>query len=368
LDTCIASVDVEALKNRFPNLEVLDVTNKCGIKSFSDEYKNATWPSLTHLNLSGNAITKIQADDLTGFVSLKNVNVSYNLLESFALGASSGLNKLEILDLSNNRLTSISLDSKISLKNINLTFNQLESLSLGAFSGLKNLEILNLSDNRLTTITPDSNMSCCPGVFMLGLNNNNLRDVSNLKTFSNLQKLHITNNSQLLVKTLPLHQFPNLAVLRMNNASLDNSIEQLSKFEEAKNLRGLSLSRNSKNVLDLKNFPLMKHLKYINLLELTIVGHQYLQSKFPALRAIKISTKDWDCELWDDMILYLAETNITWFEKSVRPESCPTVYHLGSWIWYILPCIWSTMILVAVSLAWGIHKFMLTTPTTEKLK
>jgi Leucine rich repeat len=252
---------------------------------------------------------------------------------------------------------------QISLKNINLTFNQLESLSLGAFSGLKNLEILDLSDNRLTTITPDSNMSCCPGVFVLGLNNNNLRDVSNLKTFSNLQELHITNNSQLLVKTLPLQQFPNLAVLRMNNAGLTNSIEELTIFGQAKNLRHLSMARHSKNVLDLENFPLLKHLKYINLLESTIVGHRYLQSKFPALKSIKISTKDWDCELWDEMILYLAESNITWLEKSVRPESCPTVYHLGSWIWYTLPFIWSIMILIAVGLAWEFHKFMLTTPT-----
>jgi len=99
-----------------------------------------------------------------GLINLQSLTVQNNKLSILGTNAfnidvyANNPNNLQIIDLSGNQLTSLSINVFSNLKNLqtlNLRDNRLESLNLVMFSGLPNLFNVNLGGNPIS-ITPNN--------------------------------------------------------------------------------------------------------------------------------------------------------------------------------------------------------------------
>ena len=97
--------------NTFTNLKKLVITNSkvtklnCDNKNniYESDKSNLKLDTLTHLDLSGNAIRSIQVSDFEFLPNMQNINLSRNLIEHLE-DVFSHLTQLETLDLSSNHL------------------------------------------------------------------------------------------------------------------------------------------------------------------------------------------------------------------------------------------------------------------------
>ncbi|XP_060092486.1 trophoblast glycoprotein [Heteronotia binoei] len=161
---------------------------------------------LSYLSLSGNGLEWVGEDALAGLPSLKQVDLSYNLLSSFSTAAfGNGSSSIEELDLSN----SLSNTSNVTL----IT----ELLQPRAFPNLKHLD---LSDNHLLHLPADM-FSSLPSLQHLNLHNNSLVGLYNVD-FSNLHQLQSLNLSDNAFKCLrnntvfQLRRLPRLSSLDLS--------------------------------------------------------------------------------------------------------------------------------------------------------
>ena len=139
------------------------------------EYPIAT---TTYLDLSYNKLTKIRVDKKQSFLS--SPMVMNRKSETFSIHAAPEsiimLTNLEILDLSNNNLTSLSesIGSLSNLKTLYLSYNNLTSLP-NQIGSLSNLQLLFLVNNNLTSL-PESIRSLY-NLQVLFLHDNNLTSI-----------------------------------------------------------------------------------------------------------------------------------------------------------------------------------------------
>ncbi|KAL3598210.1 hypothetical protein D5086_006128, partial [Populus alba] len=146
---------LKVLSSRLKKLENLHLS--------VNQYNDSIFPSLTgfsslkSLDLSTNELTgsgfQLQPMRLG---KLENLDLSDNQLNSSILSILSGLSSLKSLDLSRNKLigsiNSLQLQPMRlgKLENLDLSFNQLNSSILSILSGLSSLKSLDLSYNKLT--------------------------------------------------------------------------------------------------------------------------------------------------------------------------------------------------------------------------
>ncbi|XP_054276839.1 leucine-rich repeat-containing protein 1 [Macrosteles quadrilineatus] len=168
--------------------------------------------ALEFLKLSYNQLTSLNSS-LLPLRSLRLLNLTHNYLEEFSLQDIRGLRHLTIVDISHNKISRLGgrMENLVELETrvieLRLDHNRLEDLG-GALMGLNSLQRLNLSHNRLTHISPDD---------LIGLDNLKILDVSfNLlttleetsKTFlPSLEELIATNN-QLIALERDFHGLP----------------------------------------------------------------------------------------------------------------------------------------------------------------
>jgi hypothetical protein len=153
---------------------------------------------------------------------------------------------LEVLDLSNNKISTISNLDKLSglkkLRILNLSFNQIESVNLdvGSFSEIDNLEfsfleVLDLSNNKISTI---SNLDRLSGLKSLNLSFNIIESVKGVGSLPNLEILWLTGNTISYLKEF--NRFSNLKRLYLEGNSVTNldgldKLEKLEKIDLRKN-------------------------------------------------------------------------------------------------------------------------------------
>ena len=171
----ITHLDLAFLKH-YPVLRVLTVRNG-GVRALSRKVERDFLPlfTLTHMDLSQNAIHVIHPYVLSGFPNLKTLNLSCNVLHTISQNALT-LPQLETLDLSQNQLGVIHphfFSSSPKLSEIDLSGNGISRLNDGNFGTLTNLALLDLSRNSFMII--EDNVFVGMNVSHLDLGQNVLR-------------------------------------------------------------------------------------------------------------------------------------------------------------------------------------------------
>ncbi len=161
--------------------------------------------NLELLNLSNNQINAISLNTFVEFYNLKELDMSLNKNIKLEANSFRGLTKLEMLNLSGQSLYDwgdiknscvCKLDEKAlhglsNLKTLNLSVNELTELNVNTFQGLTNLEHLNLNQTSLTQIK-ENTFQCLNKLQTLNLGYNYMSQV-NEKMFKGLRNLKILN-------------------------------------------------------------------------------------------------------------------------------------------------------------------------------
>ena len=111
--------------------------------------------AITTLNLSGQGMTALRADDFAGLTQLQELRLSGNALTTLPTGVFSGLTTLQSLFLDHTLLTTLPayvFSDLTALELLYLSNNDLTTLPTTVFRNLTRLQSLYLSNNTLTTL------------------------------------------------------------------------------------------------------------------------------------------------------------------------------------------------------------------------
>lgn len=151
-----------AFADENPNMKVITMYD-CDIVHFYDTYKfpkltsvdlhnnslmdisvpEANYPSLTTLNVSGNAITEL---DVSGLTKLEDLAVANNQLTEINVAANRELTSLSI---ANNNISKLNLSNNTKLLSLNVSNTKLTKLDVSKMAGLRTLNCDSLRINRL---------------------------------------------------------------------------------------------------------------------------------------------------------------------------------------------------------------------------
>ncbi|KAK2143955.1 hypothetical protein LSH36_797g01015 [Paralvinella palmiformis] len=179
--------------------------------------------SLTHLDLSNNEITEINAPFV--YSNLRYLDLSGNKIILIREGILQDLRALEVLTLKDNRLSTIDreiFDGMKELRKLDLSFNQLTSLDELAFAGLPLLEDLNLAGNLLSNISAMT-FQGLKSLQYLDLEDNRIMSVNERGLFNDLRLLKVLSLGYNHLGSLNADVFSKLVMLRDLNLE-DNKI------------------------------------------------------------------------------------------------------------------------------------------------
>ena len=213
-----ADGDIRSLKDLelFPSLNSLYLNEELLIEDYSSL---ARLPTLTHLSITGCALTDTALAQIGACSQLTELNISNNQITS--LDPISELAYLQYLDASNNEISSVAAINHPALVSLILSNNYLSDLS--GVETLQALTNLDISDNLITDLTPLTKMQ---NLEQLWMRNNT---PTNIKKLSVLKKLIALDISGCQLASLSVvNDFPALTCLCANY----NQIASLSTFKK----------------------------------------------------------------------------------------------------------------------------------------
>ncbi|XP_051257718.1 transforming growth factor beta activator LRRC32 isoform X2 [Dicentrarchus labrax] len=255
-------ISLDLSENKMHYFPLLPINNKL-------EYLDVSRNQLQSINVTGNPENRTNVY----FYELRYLDMSYNQLKSIPESFFYCMGFLEVLNVSNNCISSFSITNPRLLqtvKIINLSYNSLQTLTFGE-NTLQALEELFLQGNDLTTL--DYQMfQRLPNIRHLHLQQNNLEictsdqnhqnppDCVSFSSITNLQFLILSENN---LRTLPANVFANtpLKLLDLSqNPGLDMDKDSLSGLEHS--LVHLLLRENNISSLntDLLSLKSLRHI------------------------------------------------------------------------------------------------------------
>lgn len=244
--------DEEFKGNMFGGLETLDLHGNClltmpqGIRRLAN---------LTVMNLSKNRLDNKSLAVVAQVQSLRELRMTENALEGLLNPSISGLQRLEVLDLSNNGISALpdSLGDLSNLQTLLLHSNRITSLPSTLFSSAA-LAVIDVSKNRLTG-TLASNGISLPLLKSLDVSHNALMSVlDGIASMTSLESLNVAENR---LESLPdLSASANLITLTVTGNRVAAIHESLVALQQLKNV---DLSRNDLKNID-ERFGLLKNL------------------------------------------------------------------------------------------------------------
>ena len=247
----------------------------------------------------------------------KNLYVFQNGIETLKQDDFTTLGHLEMLDMSQNKLSELPdrvFGPLASLRNLDLSANQITHISQESFAGLDLLERLYLYSNLIQTIHPQA-FDDLEHLLELKLQGNQLTSLPALKMPS-LLLLDLRFNSLPALGPVDL-QTPNLECLKLaglgltkldedllgglsNLHELDISSNHLSTFppvlREAAGLIRLSLAWNPMGPLRLEDFEQLGELQELDISSLSLQGFpDGFQHLFPNLRRLTVAENPFNC-------------------------------------------------------------------------
>lgn len=265
-------------------------------------------PKTISLYLFDNGIEGLKAEDFDGLENLEMLDLSQNKLTELADRVFEPLTSLRNLDLSSNQITHISEEcfhGMVLLERLYLYSNLIETIHPAAFNGLDHLLELKLQGNELTTL-PTLSM---PRLLLLDLRFNVLPTlgVADLQA-PNLESLKLggvglTNLDKELIGSLKnLHE-------------LDISGNQLESFplalKETQGLIHLSLARNPMGPLKVQDLQNLGELQELDISSLSLQGlPEEFSQLLPHLRKLTIAENPFNCLC-----------TLAWFPRWLRAQS-----------------------------------------------
>lgn len=249
---------------------------------------------LTYINLSFNRLTLIPQRLFMADVhrNLLEVDFSYNAIEKISSQTFSGLELVQLINLSSNKIKCMEKSSFHNLPYltyIDLTYNQLRNLSENVFEFLPNLLSIDLMFNNLftfslkcfkhvsNTTSPmsinisnnainhfDGELNTYLYIYALDASNNQLSDPQAFRNIGySLRILYLNGNN---LSVLGNHAFGDLPLLEILNLA-HNNITALRRrsFQGLTNLQELDLSSNRIESLQVEQFSNLKRLRYLKL-------------------------------------------------------------------------------------------------------
>ncbi|GMR36734.1 hypothetical protein PMAYCL1PPCAC_06929 [Pristionchus mayeri] len=212
------------------------------------------------LRLDGNKLSKLDVAPLTALKdSLEELSLSYNHLSSLPSLLLQSMTSLKVLDLSKNRIDSVSASWRIgNLEKLYLAANRLSSLSSPPFfAHSPSLSLLDLSSNLIHSLSPSA-FSTLLSIDTLFLQHNQLKMIPReaLIAQTSLHTLILDSN---LIETLPTQStapWPRLSRLFLSSNRI-SSIDDRS-FSSSFSLRYLDLSKNRIPTIKSHTFELLR--------------------------------------------------------------------------------------------------------------
>lgn len=265
-------------------------------------------PSTKSLYLFANGIEGLSTDDFDGLENLEMLDLSQNKLTQLPDRVFEPLTSLRNLDLSSNQITHISdacFQGMVLLERLYLYSNHITSIHPSAFNGLDHLLELKLQGNMLTSL-PTLAM---PQLLLLDLRFNVLPTLgpSDLQT-PNLESLKLggvglTSLNKELIGTLK-----NLHELDISGNKLESFPPAL---KETQGLVYLSLAGNPMGPLKVQDLQNLSELQELDISSLSLQGlPEEFSQLFPHLRKLTVAENPFNCLC-----------NLAWFPRWLRAQS-----------------------------------------------
>lgn len=238
------------------------VTNNCCFKSIKEDAL-INFIELQEVNMKQNNFLFLPNELFASSAKLKTVDLSYNNI-SIIGNTTFRSNSILNLNLKHNQLNNLNFTLPRTLKNLELSFNlishiqkdfffgltalltlslennNLKTLPVGCFKDLNQLQVLSLSSNQINNFLPHAGIfTGLHSITTLEFSNNSLLDVSGLLTQSleNLNTINIENNCISVCDAETVKKvLRNLHVININNNFFNCSYLKkiLSEYEEYK--------------------------------------------------------------------------------------------------------------------------------------
>lgn len=261
-----------------------------------------------NLYLFSNGIEKLNADDFVGMENLEMLDLSQNKLTELPEKVFEPLSSLRNLDLSSNQITNISENSfqgLILLERLYLYSNQIKAIHPKAFDGMDHLLELKLQGNMLTSI-PTLAM---PGLLLLDLRFNHLPTLgpSDIK-LPNLESLKLGGVGLTSLNAELISNLKNLHELDLSG----NQLETLpAVLKESHALIHLNLASNPMGPLNIDDLQNLGELQELDISSLSLQSiPEELSQYFPHLRKLTIAENPFNCLC-----------TLAWFPRWLRAQS-----------------------------------------------
>lgn len=228
--------------------------------------------TLRVLSLAGNNLTHIPLHSLQSCTDLTYLNMGYNkIVEIQENGFNDWGNHLQTLLLRNNKITRLNygtFNGLDSIKEISLSFNDIHYVHPMVFENIsKTLKILELSFGVYREDFPIEQLKCLTELIWLGLDNNNLKFISD-ESLITMKELTYINLSFNRIMILPRNIY--MAEVHKSLMDVDLSHNQISviypyTFDTLTNLQFVNLGFNRINELEKHSFNNLPYLQYIDL-------------------------------------------------------------------------------------------------------
>uniref|UniRef100_A0A147B3N5 Vasorin n=1 Tax=Fundulus heteroclitus TaxID=8078 RepID=A0A147B3N5_FUNHE len=264
--------------------------------------------STKSLYLFANGIEGIKAEDFDGLVNLEMLDLSQNKLTDLPERVFEPLSSLKNLDLSSNQITYISekcFQGMPQLERLYLYSNHIENIHPAAFNGLEHLLELKLQGNMLTTLP----FLSLPRLLLLDLRFNVLPSLnpSELQT-PNLESLKLGGVGLTSLNKELIRSLKNLHELDIS----ENKLESFpSALKEAPGLLNLNLAGNPMGPPKIEDLQNLGELTELDISALSIQGlPEEFPQLFPHLTKLRIAENPFNCLC-----------SLAWFPRWLRAQS-----------------------------------------------
>ncbi|XP_077292100.1 insulin like growth factor binding protein acid labile subunit convoluted [Arctopsyche grandis] len=192
------------------------------------------------IDVSENQITEIQKQSFKNLY-LTNINISHNALSKIEVGSFENCANITVLDLSHNNLTQIvprAFDITTYATEFLLSFNQLTALNQVPLQNMTGLKILNVSYNAITTI-PKSTFPKLYELHTVDISHNQLKEIASavFQPLFSLRLLNLSHNMMEQIKPPTFGTLPTVLNLDLSHNLLkDVSRGALSNLASCRNM------------------------------------------------------------------------------------------------------------------------------------